>query len=271
MNALLKDKVALVTGAGAGIGRGIVRRFVAEGAKVIAVDVSRDRIESVAAELGPAVLPLAADVSLWEANEAAVAAGLQAFGKLDVFVGNAAVYDHAATLEAMSGPDIGRAFDELFAVNVKGYLLGAKAASVPLFKTRGSMVFTASFASFSPSGGGCLYTASKHAVVGIVRQLAYEFAPDIRVNGVAPGVALTVLGGLRSLEQEPKDSLLPGTERSLPLQAIPDADAYGGLYAFLASGAESAHITGSIFTADSGLSIRGLASPGGRVNPEVRK
>lgn len=127
------------------------------------------------------------------------------------------------------------------------------------------MIFTASYAAFAPSGGGCLYTASKHAVVGLVRQLAYELAPDIRVNAVAPGVAPTTLSGVRELNQTPKEAVLPGTERNVPLQAIPSADAYGGLYAFLASEREAGHITGSIFTADSGLAIRGLAKPGGRV------
>jgi NAD(P)-dependent dehydrogenase (short-subunit alcohol dehydrogenase family) len=261
----LDGKVALVTGAGSGIGRGIVRRFLVEGARVAAVDVVPEAVASLADEFGPDVLPIVADISAWAANQQAVRAALEAFDRLDVFVGNAGLYDQAVALESLSGEEIARGFDELFAVNVKGYLLGARASIEPLLLTRGSMIFTASYASFAPSGGGCLYTASKHAVIGLVRQLAYELAPDIRVNAVAPGVAPTTLSGLRGLGQTPRDAVLPGTERNVPLQAIPSADSYGGLYAFLASQTESGHITGSTFTADSGLSIRGLARPGGRV------
>src|SRR5690606_4097516 len=158
-----------------------------------------------------------------------------------------------------------RGFDELFAVNVKSILFAARAAHDALVESRGTLIVTASFASFSSSGGGVLYTASKHAVVGLIKQLAYEFAPDIRVNGVAPGIAPTTLKGLNALGQVPRDSVLQGTEQAVPLQAIPDSDAYGGLYALLASRKDAGHITGSVFNADSGLAIRGMSKPGGRV------
>jgi NAD(P)-dependent dehydrogenase (short-subunit alcohol dehydrogenase family) len=261
----LGGKVALITGAGAGIGRGIVRRFVAEGAQVAALDISAQSVESLARESPSSVLPIVADVSTWRANREAVAATVAAYGRLDVFVGNAGIYDHGAALESLTGDELAQGFDELFAVNVKGYVLGARAALESLLKTKGSMIFTASYASFAPSGGGVLYTASKHAVVGLVRQLAYELAPDIRVNGVAPGIAPTMLSGVRALRQEPRSAILDGTEKNVPLQAIPKAEAYGGLYSFLASDSDAGHITGSVFNADSGLLIRGLARPGGRV------
>lgn len=265
MSQSLAGKVAIVTGGGAGIGRGVVKRFVDEGARVAAVDISRDNVESLRQEYPSAVLPVVADVSTWDGNRKAVAAVLGAFGRLDVFVGNAGIYDHGAALESMSGDELALGFDELFAVNVKGYLLGVRASLDALLKSGGSVVLTASYASFAPSGGGVLYTASKHAVVGLVRQLAYELAPDIRVNGVAPGIAPTTLSGVRALRQQPRSSVLEGTAQNIPLQEIPSAAAYGGLYAFLASDTDAAHITGSIYSADSGLSIRGLARPGGRV------
>ena len=100
-------------------------------------------------------------------------------------------------------PDaIDAAFDEVFHLNVKGYLLGAKAATDELRKTKGSVIFTVSNAGFWPGGGGPLYVASKHAVMGLVKQLAYELAPDIRVNGVAPGGMSTDLRGPRALWHE---------------------------------------------------------------------
>ena len=267
MGGMLDGKVVIVTGAAAGIGRGIVKRMVSEGARVAAVDISRDGVEALASDLAPLVHPIVADVSSWSSNGSAVASTVGAFGKLDVFIGNAGIYDHGVALESLTGEALDSGFDELFAVNVKGYLLGARAALEALLATRGSMIFTASYASFSPAGGGILYTASKHAVVGLVRQLAYELAPDVRVNAVAPGIAPTMLGGIRALQQESRFSVLEGTARNVPMQEIPAAEAYAGLYAFLASDTEAGHITGSVFSADSGLSIRGLARPGGRVMP----
>lgn len=262
---MLDGKVAIVTGAAAGIGRGIVRRLVAEGARVAAVDIVPTGVEALAREFGTRVHPIVADVARWDANKSMVAAALAAFGQLDVFIGNAGIYDQGVSLESLSGEAIDSGFDELFSVNVKGYLLGARAALDALLTTRGSMIFTASFASFAPAGGGALYTASKHAVVGLVRQLAYELAPDVRVNAVAPGIAPTMLTGVRALHQQQQASVLEGTAQMVPLQEVPAAEAYGGLYAFLASDREAAHITGAVFNADSGLQIRGLARPGGRV------
>ena len=229
-----------------------------------AVDIDGQNIGSVARELGSAILPIVGDVAQWPVNRDAVATTLSAFGQLDIFVGNAGIYDHGASLASLTGESLSSGFDELFSINVKGYLLGVRAALDALLKSRGTVILTASYASFFPSGGGVLYTASKHAVAGLVRQLAYELAPDIRVNGVAPGIAPTILKGVTSLGQAPRPSVLEGTEKMVPLQSTPEADAYGGLYAFLASSADADHITGSIFNADSGLSIRGLARPSGR-------
>lgn len=122
----LEGKVALVTGAASGIGRGIARRYVREGARVVAADISLDGVTALASELGPALLPIRADVSIWADNRAAVALAKDTFGRLDVFVGNAGIYDHGAALASLNGEDISAAFDELFAINVKGYLLGVR-------------------------------------------------------------------------------------------------------------------------------------------------
>ena len=195
----LESKVALVTGGASGLGLAIVERFVHEGAKVMVVDRSRDKLKQPRADLGASVATFVGDVTSPADNSGAVAAALDAFGQLDVFVGNAGLWDFNRPLLGSSIEDTARGFDELFAVNVKGYLLGARAAAGALRETRGSMIFTLSNASFFPAGGGPLYTASKHAGLGLVRQLAYELAPDIRVNGVAPGGMATDLRGPSSL------------------------------------------------------------------------
>ncbi len=95
-----------------------------------------------------------------------------------------------------------QSFDQVFGVNVKGPLYGAKAAFSEFLKRGGNLVFTVSNAGFYPAGGGPLYTASKHAVVGLIKELPYELSPKIRVNGVAPGGTLTDLRGPAALGQE---------------------------------------------------------------------
>lgn len=260
----LDGVVAIVTGAGGGIGRGIVRRYVSEGAKVIAADIDQKLLDRLAEEFGPEVVTVQANVVEAQANRRLVETAVSTFGRLDVFCANAGIYDQNVPLADLSLEALDHGFDELFAVNVKSILFAARAAYDELVKSQGTLIVTASFASFSSSGGGALYTASKHAVVGLIKQLAYEFAPDIRVNGVAPGIAPTTLKGVNALGQQPKDSVLEGSEQVVPLRSIPESDAYGGLYALLASKEDAGHITGSVFNADSGLGIRGMAKPGGR-------
>lgn len=259
----LEGKVVVFTGSATGIGRSVVTRYVAEGARVVAVDVS-PAVETLREELGASVIPVVCDARTWEGNVSAVQTALDAWGRLDVFVGNAGLTDGAVPLERIPGDRLRAAFDELFQVNVLAPLLGARAAFDALVASRGSIILTGSFASTNAAGGGALYTASKHAVLGLVRQLAYEFAPDIRVNGVAPGVAPTRLRGLKALDQEATDSVFDGTRNALPLQEVGGVDAYDGVFTLLASD-DSRVMTGTMISADSGLGIRGIARPGGRV------
>ncbi|MEV7005078.1 SDR family NAD(P)-dependent oxidoreductase [Streptosporangium sp. NPDC051022] len=261
----LDGKAVILTGAGSGIGRAVVVRYVAEGARVVAVDRNADNLGELHEELGDAVIPFPADVRSWDDNVRAVETAVSAFGGVDVFVANAGIFDGARALEDIPGEDLTTAAQEIFGVNVIAPMLGVRAAAGELIRARGAVVITGSYASFHAAGGGPLYTASKHAVLGLVRQLAYELAPDVRVNGVAPGVAPTRLGGIDALGQRPAESVLDGTREALPLQEIPSTAAYGGVYTLLANAADSGHITGSMVNADSGLDIRGLAKPGGRV------
>lgn len=259
----LDGHVALVTGGGSGIGRGIVERFVAEGAQIGVLDLSEPRLRELEETLGHEVVCVQGTVTSMDDNERAVAATLERFGRLDTFVGNAAIFDAFATLVDMPAEAVSDAFDELFGVNVKGYLLGAKASAPALLDSRGSMILTASYASFHPAGGGSLYTAAKHAVAGLVRQLAYELAPKVRVNGVAPGVAPTNLRGVAALGQGVLESLHPDTAKALPLQFVPEPSDYASIYLFLARKESSKMITGSIVVADSGIENRGLSQVAG--------
>ncbi|MFW0784888.1 SDR family NAD(P)-dependent oxidoreductase [Gordonia sp. CPCC 206044] len=264
----LAGQVIVFTGGGAGIGRSVVSRFVAEGARVVAVDIT-DAVVDLAAEFGDAVVPVVADVSTWDGNRIAAQTALDRWGRIDVFVGNAGITDGACPLEEMAGDQLSAAFGELFGVNVLAPMLGVRACLDALVASSGSVILTGSFASTNAAGGGVLYTASKHAVHGLVRQLAYELAPDVRVNGIAPGVAPTRLRGTTSLGQSVSDAVLDGTEQALPLQEVAPVSAYDGVFTMLASRTESAAMTGSLVTVDSGLSIRGIAKPGGRVQADA--
>ena len=253
----LAGGVALVTGGGSGIGRAVARRFVEEGATVAILGRTRQRLEAVQQELGEAVLPIQADVSRAEDNARAVAETVRAFGKLDIFVGNAGVFDRFLKLRDLALEDVSRAFDELFSTDVKGYVLGARAALDELDRSEGSMIFTASTSSLAPGFGGTLYVPAKHAVIGLTRQLALELAPRIRVNAVAVGYVPTDLGGLRTLDQgsgtAPPEVVLP----RLPLQYIPSPDDIAGLYVTLADARDNRYVTGSVLLADGGQTMWG--------------
>jgi NAD(P)-dependent dehydrogenase (short-subunit alcohol dehydrogenase family) len=262
---MLDEQATLVVGAAGGIGRAVVRRYLAEGALVVAVDRDAARLDELHAQFDDGrLVVMAGDASTWDMSEAVVAKAVQEFGGLDVLVSCVGVWDQAVRLVDIPGERLADAFDECLRINLGSIILNIRAAAEQLALSRGRVVVTGSFASYRTSAGGVLYTAAKHAVVGLVAQLAYELAPRIRVNGVAPGVTDTVMSGLQTLGQQPRDALLPGTEQALPLQALPDAEDFGGIYALLGSAKETAAITGTVVTADSGLLIRGLpqAHPG---------
>lgn len=264
----LEGDAALVTGGGSGLGLALAERFVSEGARVAVFDRSEERVDAVVERLGEAVVGVVGDVTTMADNERAVATAVRAFGKLDIFVGNAGLFDYFADLMGSPADALGRAFDEVFAINVKGYLLGAKAAAPHLLKCDGCIILTASMSSFHAGMGGVVYTASKHAVVGLVRQLAYELAPGVRVNGVAPGPMLTDIRGPQALGLDQQTlSSVPGIDElarvALPLQFLPSPQDYTGHYVQLASRANARATTGVVVSCDGGIEVRGLPRPGG--------
>jgi NAD(P)-dependent dehydrogenase (short-subunit alcohol dehydrogenase family) len=263
----LDGKVALVTGAGSGIGRAVTEAFVDAGARVVAFDRSAERLRS----LGGAAT-VRGDVRRPADNERAAAAAVREFGRLDVFVGNAGVFDGNLTLPHLSPERLVAGFREVFDVNVKGCLLGARACLPALERSRGCVILTVSNAGFhAGSGGGVLYTSSKHAVVGLVRELAFELAPRVRVNGVAPGGTITDLRVAPSLAADAGGERhfadVAASERGIratnPLRVLPRPEDHAPLYVLLASD-RARVITGTIIESDGGLSVRGLAPLRGR-------
>lgn len=259
----LKGEVALITGGSAGLGRAIVDRYIAEGARVAVLDKSASGLEELRNRHGDALIGIEGDVRFLDSHQEAVARCTEAFGKLDCLVGNAGVWDFSTQLVDIPADRLEEAFDEMFAVNVKGYVLAAKAALPALYKSRGSAIFTASSAAFYAGGGGVLYTASKNAVIGLVKQLAYEWGPHVRVNGIAPGGVLgTDLRGPETLNLQDTSlkevPLADALGAVLPAGCVASAEEYAGAYVFFATRGDTVSLTGSVLNYDGGMGVRGL-------------
>ncbi|WP_257350519.1 3-(cis-5,6-dihydroxycyclohexa-1,3-dien-1-yl)propanoate dehydrogenase [Pseudalkalibacillus decolorationis] len=258
----LEGKVALITGGGAGIGSSIVERFLNEQAKVCVFDLSEKRLALLKEKFGERIHTVCGDVKNYQDNERAVSSTVNCFGKLDSFVANAGVFDGFNKLLDLKPDVLNEAYEELFSINVKGYLFGARAALPELMKTKGNMIFTISGASFYPDGGGVLYTASKHAGLGLIRQLAFESAPNVRVNGVAPGGTITDLTITPSLRPYSISKTSGEREASIknrnPLRMAMQPEDHVSSYVLLASD-QSRAITGEVISSDGGLGVRGLS------------
>nr|ART36374.1 C561 [uncultured bacterium] len=265
---MIRNQVVLVSGGGAGLGLALVERLVTEGARVGILDRSRERLDAISQRFGAGqVVTVHGDVTDLNANFAVVELVVATFGRLDAFVSNAALWDFSTSLLELPRDAIGNAFDEVFGVNVKGSLFGARAAAGALIASRGSMIFTLSNAAKYPGGGGPLYTASKHAGVGLMRQLAYELAPKVRVNAVAPTGMITELTGPRALGQHQRnlrDNWNSDAFASrVPLGFMPQPRDYVGAYVYLIDRELSQTVTGTVTVCDMGLGIRGMRNVAG--------
>ncbi|MGW1563117.1 SDR family NAD(P)-dependent oxidoreductase [Streptomyces sp. NPDC002144] len=272
----LEGEVALITGGGSGIGRAVALRYLTEGASVAVLGRGTAQLEEVVAAAGnlsERVLPLTGDVRSPDDLHRAVDATVKRFGKLDILVPNAGIWDYHRSVTMLDGKELSEAFDEVFGINVKGYVLAVEAAWRELVTTRGSIVMTLSNASFHTDGGGPLYTASKHACLGLLRQFAYELAPKVRVNGVATGGMRTKLRGPESLGLQDRTlaasfakNEASGQEQQ-PLIPLYDSSVepedFTGPYVLLASRANSGTVTGAVIPADGGIAVRGFRSPAG--------
>ena len=165
-----------------------------DGAAVVGLDLGAERLAELASELAPRFEGVTGDVRSPSDLARAVSLALGRWERLDVLVGNAGVYDGNLPLTAIPADLLTSAWRSLYEVNVLGQLHAVRAASASLVRSRGAIVLTSSHSAANPGvGGGALYMSSKAAVSGLVRQLAYELAPDVRVNGVAPGGTITGL------------------------------------------------------------------------------
>lgn len=252
----LENKVVFITGAGEGIGKAVLERFLKEGVTgIVAFDKDKERLAALQTIDPERILTVWGDVRNLIDNQRAVELAVLKFGKLDVFIGNAGIRDGRKRLENMGEKELNQGFDDVFGVNVKGYLVGAVATREELKKTKGCIVFTLSTSSFY-IGSGSIYTASKHAALGLMRSLAHELAPDIRVNGVAPSGTPTFFSDAESLlELEAGGtSIRSGGPDSNILQRQTEPEDHVGAYVLLAS-SQAAVMTGSVINSDAGRGV----------------
>ena len=253
-------KIAVVTGAGNGLGRASAIRLAAAGANVVVVDINGDAAETVAASLGRASIAVQADVSDESQVQHYVDAAITRFGRIDLHHLNAGIFGTFAALPDIPVDD----FDRVMNVNVRGQFLGLRAAfrQFAAQESRGSIVVTASIASITGSADLLPYQTSKHAVVGLIHGAAMYGGPlGIRVNGVAPGIvptdlfaaAATTAGGKNDMERRASTT---------PLRRAGTADEIAAVAEFLLSDG-AAYVTGQILSADGGASIVNSVRPSG--------
>lgn len=263
---LLKDHITLITGAGSGLGLGLARSFREQGAALTLLEVVPAKVESLKAEF-PDALILHGDATKLADVQAAQAAIAARYGRLDALVSVHGIFDGMVPLKQIAPERIDSLFDELFHINVKSNFLISRVFANMLEATRGAIVLTTSNAAYAADGGGAFYTASKGALRSLVGQLAFEFAPHVRVNAVAPaGIANSQLRGPEALgmaaQQQsdiPKDAFLEVFRRVSLLDELPTPEDHGAIYAFLAS-RENRIMTGQTVIADQGLLNRAVLS-----------
>ena len=246
----LKERVAIVTGGGSGIGEAIAKRLAAEGARVCVVDVDatggRRVVEEIEAAAGTATF-VEADISTAMGADRAVEVAQSTWGRLDLLVNNAGVaYAEGAT----SWDDSDETWDRILAVNLKGHFLCARRAIPELLKTRGNIVNIASVAG-EITCAGVHYSASKGGAVSFTKALASELAPlGVRVNAIGPGLMRTPMSMAGTDDQNA--ARLRDFESRIPLGRAGLPEDIAGVVVFLA-GEDAAYITGQHLCVDGGF------------------
>lgn len=246
----LEGKAAIVTGGASGFGAGIVRKFLAEGAKVMVADINGSAAEAFARELGEGAIGHQVDVSRDDSVAAMAKAALAFFGQVDILVNNAGVTHLPAAMEDVSEAD----FDRVISVNVKSVYLTAKHL-VPHMKARGkgAILNVASTGGVSPRPRLSWYNASKGWMITATRGMAIELAPaGVRVNAINPVAGETPL--LKSFMGEDTPEVRAKFLSSIPIGRFSTPEDMGNAACFLCSD-EASMITGVAMEVDGGRCI----------------
>ena len=249
----LENKVAIVTGGASGFGKGIVKKFISQGAKVIVADLNFELAEQLVSRFDKeSILALKVDVSKKEEVTKMVNLAVEHFGKLDILVQNAAVGIKPMPLVETSE----ELFDKIFSTNVKSIFLGAK-YSIPVFKKQGNggvILNIVSTAAIRPRPGLVIYNSSKGALIPMTKALALETAEfNIRVNGLCPVAGETPMLKDFLGDENPNESHQKFIS-TIPLGRLAEPEDIANASLFLCS-EESKFITGVMLEVDGGRTI----------------
>lgn len=246
----LKDKCAIVTGGASGFGEGIVRKFVAEGARVIIADLNGDGAQALADALGANATAHQVNVASGEDVKAMVSAALDVLGHIDILVNNAGTTHLPAPMEDISEDD----FDRVLAVNAKSVYLTAREI-VPLMKSQGSgaILNVASTAAVSPRPRLSWYNASKGWMTTATKGMAVELAPHgVRVNAINPVAGETPL--LKMFMGEDTPEVRAKFLSTIPMGRFSTPEDMGNAACYLCSD-EASMVTGVCMEVDGGRCI----------------
>jgi 3-oxoacyl-[acyl-carrier protein] reductase len=254
-NMRLKDKVALITGGAAGIGRATALRFAAEGAKVVAIcDLNEPAGRETARVLGEASCFEAVDVTDRQAVQAWIDGAEARYGCIDILVNNAGVLRDGLLVKVKEGQLVGqmteRDFDQVIAVNLKGVFNCTQAVAPVMIRQGSGVILNAtSIVGLDGNFGQTNYVASKAGVVGMTKVWARELGRyGIRVNAVAPGVTVTEMTAAMP------EKALETMKARTPLGRLGQPEDIASAYLFLASD-EASFITGVTLRVDGGLVV----------------
>lgn len=245
MSGRLNGKVAVITGAGSGMGAAMVEAFCAEGAKVVAADISGKQ-NALAERIGSACYPVQVDVSDGDSIQAMLASAIKQFGRLDILCNNAGIqgaYGKTADYDLTE-------FDRVWATNGRGVFMGMKYAIPLMLKTGGgSIINTSSMAALVVFPAMPAYSASKAAVSMLTKLTAAEYAAEnIRVNAILPGAIDT------GMTQAMPSADLAAAVKATPMGRIGRPSEIANLAVFFASD-ESSFVTGTLVPVDGGYTL----------------
>lgn len=256
MSGRLRGKVALVTGAARGIGKGIATRFALEGAAVGVVDLQAEACQAVVNEIeaaGGKAVALAADITDEGQVESLVRRAEGVFGTVTVLVNNAAVMPAGAVHETAVAD-----FDRCVAVNLRGTFLMCRAVIAGMLEVgQGSIIHMSSVTGILGLPGLAAYSATKAGLQGLARAMSTDYARrGIRVNCVAPGtIDSPMLHDFLAAQQNP-EPLRQQFDAMHPIGRVGQIDEVASVFVFLASD-EASFVTGATYTVDGGLSVKG--------------
>lgn len=241
--SLLDQRVAVVTGAGQGIGLEIARSLTGHGARVVVADIDADLLDKAAAEIGG--IGVTCDVTSEEQVGNLVAEAVRNFGRLDVFVNNAGI-TRDASLKKMSVAD----FDAVISVHLRGTWLGVREASAVMREQKsGSIINISSLSGKSGNPGQTNYSAAKAGIVGLTKAAAKEVAHhNVRVNAIQPGLIRTAMTAAMPPE------VFAEREAAIPMKRAGEPAEVAGAVVFLASDLSS-YVTGAVIEVGGGRNI----------------